>query len=164
MVEREFNFFIIYYLFWVLVYSLRRCPHGTCPGVGIAGHSLFGGFGYPSRMWGLALDSIVSLSAVLADGSFITASKDENQDLYWAFRGAGPSFGIVTEFKLQTYPAPKNNIVFSYLYRSLDVGVSTKAFLAMQEFGKQGPPPELGIGVELRPGGAFKVRGMYAFP
>lgn len=114
-------------------------------------------------MWGLAVDSILSLSVALADGSFVTASEHEDPDLYWAFCGAGPSFGIVTEFKLKTYPAPKGNIVYSYIYRSLDVAVSTKAFLMVQRFGARGPPQELGIGVEVRRGGEFRVRGVYAF-
>lgn len=146
------------------MYSSTRYPHGTCPGVGIAGHSLLGGFGHPSRMWGLAVDLILSLSIVLADGSLVTASERENPDLYWAFRGAGPSFGIVTEFKLKTYPAPKKNILYAYTYRSMDPEVLTEAFLAMQEFGMRGPPQELGIGMEVRPGVEFKIRGVYVFP
>lgn len=146
------------------MYSSSRYPHGTCPGVGIAGHSLLGGFGHPSRMWGLAVDLILSLSVVLADGSLVTASEHENPDLYWAFRGAGPSFGIVTEFKLKTYPAPKKNILYAYTYRSLDPEVLTEAFMAAHDFGIKGPPQELGFGMEIRPGVEFKIRGVYVFP
>lgn len=61
----------------------RALPHGTCPTVGIGGHAGHGGFGYTSRMWGLSLDTIVKMDVALADGSLVTASKDENPDLFW---------------------------------------------------------------------------------
>lgn len=111
-------------------------------------------------MWGLAVDSIIELSIVLADSTLVTASESENPDLYWAFRGAGPSFGIVTGLKLKTYQAPEHNIVYAYIYRSLNANVSTRALLAVQRFGIRGPPGELGIGVEVRSGGEFRVRGV----
>jgi FAD/FMN-containing dehydrogenase len=61
----------------------RALPHGTCPGVGIGGHFTHGGYGYDSRKWGLALDTIVGLDVVLADGSFIHASSTAYPDIYW---------------------------------------------------------------------------------
>ncbi|CAI4217594.1 unnamed protein product [Parascedosporium putredinis] len=67
----------------------RAFAHGVCPGVGIGGHATIGGLGPSSRMWGTALDHIV-----------------ENSDLFWALRGAGASFGVITEFKMRTHPAP----------------------------------------------------------
>jgi len=88
--------------------------HGTCPGVGVGGHVLGGGYGYISHTHGLALDNLISANVVLANGKSVTASKSQNSDLFWALRGAGPSYGIVTSFKFQTFPAPNNNTVFSY--------------------------------------------------
>jgi len=61
----------------------RALPHGTCPGVGIGGHFTHGGYGYDSRKWGLALDTIIGLDVVLANGSFIHASLTAYPDIYW---------------------------------------------------------------------------------
>jgi len=75
--------------------------------VGLGGHAHYGGFGLSSRMWGLTLDNIASLSGVLMRGNTFSASETQNRDLFWALRGAGPSFAIVTEMTLQTYPVPE---------------------------------------------------------
>jgi FAD/FMN-containing dehydrogenase len=61
----------------------RGFGHGTCPYVGIGGHSLLGGFAYASRLWGLVLDVIESIDLVLANGTITTASKDHNPELFW---------------------------------------------------------------------------------
>ncbi|KAI9887595.1 MAG: hypothetical protein M1823_000579 [Watsoniomyces obsoletus] len=90
----------------------RAVPHGICPGVGVGGHFTHGGYGYASRMWGLALDSIVGLDVVLANGSFVHASDTEYPDLYFALRGAADSFGIITTFYLQTQSAPSTLVNF----------------------------------------------------
>jgi FAD/FMN-containing dehydrogenase len=68
------------------------------------GLTLGGGIGYLSRKYGLSVDNIVSADLVLADGSFVTASADENEDLYWAVRGGGGNFGAVTSLTLQLHP------------------------------------------------------------
>lgn len=65
-----------------------------CPGVGLGGHALHGGYGPISRHWGLILDRITAIQVVLADGSCVIASEKEHSDLYWALRGAGSSFGV----------------------------------------------------------------------
>ncbi|KAK4233842.1 FAD linked oxidase [Achaetomium macrosporum] len=84
----------------------RAFSHGTCPGVGVGGHSLHGGFGFSSHTHGLAVDWIASASVVLANGSLVTVSETENVDLFWALRGAGSNFGIVTSFRFKTFAAP----------------------------------------------------------
>ena len=61
----------------------RALPHGTCPGVGIGGHFTHGGYGYDSRKWGLALDTIVGLDVVLANGSFVHTTSTAYPDLYY---------------------------------------------------------------------------------
>ena len=61
----------------------RALPHGTCPGVGIGGHFTHGGYGYDSRKWGLALDTIVALDVVLANGSFVHATAKTYPKLYY---------------------------------------------------------------------------------
>lgn len=80
---------------------------GHCPTVGIGGFLLQGGQGWNARGWGWAAEYVVALDVVTADGELVRASADENADLYWAARGAGPGFfGVVTRFHVQTRPAP----------------------------------------------------------
>ncbi|PVH96055.1 Glucooligosaccharide oxidase [Periconia macrospinosa] len=84
----------------------RAIAHGTCPGVGVSGHFLHGGFGFSSHMHGLALDFVQSVDVVLADGTVKTASSSSNSDLFWGIKGAGSNFGIVASWKLSTFAAP----------------------------------------------------------
>ncbi|KID85109.1 FAD-binding, type 2 [Metarhizium guizhouense ARSEF 977] len=95
----------------------RAMAHGTCPGVGAGGHATIGGIGPSSRMWGTALDHVLSVQVVTADGHVRTASRDENADLFWALRGAGASFGIVTQFTVRTQPAPGHVVEYTYEFR-----------------------------------------------
>ncbi|KAF8537005.1 hypothetical protein BDD12DRAFT_746446 [Trichophaea hybrida] len=139
----------------------RGLPHGTCPGVGIGGHATLGGFGLDSRMWGLTLDTVVSLDVVLADGTATTASKTKNPDLYWALRGAGPGFAVVTTFHLKTLPAPPVNINYGYTYTFTTADQAAKAYAIAQEWGQKKAPKELGYGILLFPKGSFFVRGVY---
>lgn len=78
----------------------RALPHGTCPGVGIGGHFTHGGYGYDSRKWGLALDTIVALDVVLANGSFVHVTSTNYPKLYYV-SGALPS--TCTRCKKQSF-------------------------------------------------------------
>jgi FAD/FMN-containing dehydrogenase len=79
-------------------------PAGTCPGVGIGGHALGGGFGLASRAWGLASDNLVSAQIVTADGKVLVADNSHHADLFWACRGGGGgNFGIATRFVFRTH-------------------------------------------------------------
>ncbi|KAF5343577.1 hypothetical protein D9758_012984 [Tetrapyrgos nigripes] len=121
----------------------RALPHGTCPYVGIGGHSSFGGYGFTSRQWGLALDPITTINAVLANGTRVSATKSQNSDLFWALRGAAPSFAITTSIKLNTFPVPSHAIGFSYTWE-LDYKSAADAFLAYQSYSLAGPPSVMG--------------------
>ena len=61
----------------------RALPHGTCPGVGLGGHSTHGGYGYSSRAWGLALDTITAMDVTLANGSTVHTTSTSYPDIYY---------------------------------------------------------------------------------
>ncbi|KAE8444140.1 hypothetical protein EG329_000828 [Mollisiaceae sp. DMI_Dod_QoI] len=74
---------------------------GICPDVGVGGFVLHGGYGFLTSEHGLGMDNMLEAEVVLADGSISRASNNQNQDLFWAMKGAGGCFGIVTEFVLR---------------------------------------------------------------
>ncbi|KAF8166622.1 hypothetical protein K438DRAFT_1857053 [Mycena galopus ATCC 62051] len=92
----------------------RAIAHGTCPQVGVGGHATIGGLGPVSRQWGMALDHIVEVEIVLADGTITRANATQNPDILFAVKGAGASFGIITEFVFRTHPTPPNIMQYSY--------------------------------------------------
>ncbi len=86
----------------------RAFPGGHCASVGLGGYLLQGGQGWDGRARGWACQSVVGLDVVTADGTLVRADAEQNPDLLWAARGAGPGFpGVVTRFRLRTYQAPR---------------------------------------------------------
>ncbi|MGY0025003.1 FAD-binding oxidoreductase [Streptomyces sp. YJ-C3] len=83
-------------------------PAGSCPTVGVSGLTLGGGHGVVSRAYGLTCDSLTRATLITADGKELTADSSTNKDLFWALRGAGNGqFGVVTELRFKTHPAPQ---------------------------------------------------------
>ncbi|KAH6967947.1 hypothetical protein AUP68_17386 [Ilyonectria robusta] len=116
----------------------RAISHGTCPGVGVGGHALHGGYGMVSRKYGLALDWIKGATVVLADGSVVHCSATERSGLFFAVRGAGSSFGIVAELEFNTFAAPTQ---LTYFDIGLNWNQQTAAsgLKTVQDFGKTMP-------------------------
>ena len=121
-------------------------PAGIISTTGIAGLTLSGGHGHLSRKYGLTIDNLLEADVVLADGSFITASKENNPDLFWALRGGGGNFGVVTSFLYRLHPV-------SAVFAGPIAWDQQHARTIMQHYREflPGAPEELGIFLGLKP-------------
>lgn len=90
---------------------------GTVAHTGVAGLTLGGGFGWLSNKHGMTIDNLLAADVVTADGRLLHASHDENSDLFWALRGAGANFGIVTSFEYRVHPVGPEILGGMVLYR-----------------------------------------------
>jgi FAD/FMN-containing dehydrogenase len=79
-------------------------PTGVVSETGIAGLTLSGGLGWLRRKWGMTCDNLLSVKMVTAEGRLVTANKTQNEDLFWALRGGGGNFGVVTSFEFELHP------------------------------------------------------------
>jgi FAD binding domain/Berberine and berberine like len=112
----------------------RAMAHGVCPQVGIGGHATIGGLGPSSRIWGAALDHIEEVEVVLADASIVRASASQNSDLFWALKGAGAGFGIITEFIVRTEEAPGDSVQYSFSFTTGSWSDMSSVFKDWQKF------------------------------
>lgn len=92
-------------------------PIGHCPTVPLSGFLLSGGLGWNTNTWGPACFSVEAARVVTADGSLVVANQEQHADLLWAIRGGGPGFfGVVTQYHLKLYPAPRAITTSTYCY------------------------------------------------
>jgi FAD/FMN-containing dehydrogenase len=91
-------------------------PAGVVSTTGVAGLTLHGGAGHLRRKYGLTIDNLLSVDIVTADGEFRHASATENEDLFWAVRGAGSNFGVVTSFEFRAHPVGPMVMVAAIFY------------------------------------------------
>ncbi|KAJ2904893.1 carbohydrate-binding module family 18 [Zalerion maritima] len=130
--------------------NARALSHGTCPGVGVGGHFTHGGFGFSSRAWGLAMDAVVGLDVVLANGTSAHCSSSENSQLFWGMRGAAESFGVATRFYMQTREAPPAVVNFGIgLPGASDPGAAASYFAHLQNFTRDAPAVDRNLGVQM---------------
>jgi FAD/FMN-containing dehydrogenase len=110
-------------------------PCGFISTTGVAGLTIGGGIGYLARQYGLTIDSLLSVDMVLADGSFVTANSKQNDDLFWAVRGGGGNFGVVTSFEFQMRPV--STVQFGPTFWPIEDAASVMA--AYRDFIKTAP-------------------------
>jgi FAD/FMN-containing dehydrogenase len=109
------------------------CPVGVVGHTGVAGLTLGGGMGRLQRRYGFSVDNILSVDLVTAEGRLVHVSPEDNPDLFWGIRGAGPNFGIVTSFEFRLHPVGPEVTHGSLLFpieRAQDVASVFAAFSA----------------------------------
>jgi FAD/FMN-containing dehydrogenase len=139
------------HVFQNLLNGGRAISHGTCPGVGVGGHALHGGFGFSSHTHGLALDWLVGATVVLANSTVVNASATQNSDLFWALQGAGSSYGIVTSFFFKTFAAPAQTTPFTINFDWDNGNDMAAGWTAYQNYVQNSMPAELNMRLFLSP-------------
>jgi FAD/FMN-containing dehydrogenase len=114
---------------------------------GIAGLTLGGGFGYLTRRWGWTADNVVGMDVVTADARLVRASNDENQDLFWALRGGGGNFGVVTGIDYSLYPVGPEVVGGIVAWPASEAPRVLELYRALAG----SAPPELTLVVLMRP-------------
>jgi FAD/FMN-containing dehydrogenase len=127
---------------------------GTSPTVGVVGYTLGGGMGWLSRRFGFAADSVVRADIVTADGEFRTVSADREPDLFWAIRGGGANFGVVTALEFRLHPVAS-------VYAGTATFDPARAADVLAAYRDTELPDELTANIVLTQD-TLAIRGMYA--
>lgn len=148
-------------------------PGGVVSTTGVAGLTLGGGFGWLRGKHGLSCDNLLSVDIVTADGRFQTASQDENSELFWAIRGGGGNFGIVTSFEFRLHPVGPTVMFAAAMYpeaRAAHVLRAWRDFMAtapdeltsMAQHWSIPPAPDIPVALHGKP--VIIAAGLYAGP
>ncbi|MFK7958100.1 MAG: FAD-binding protein [Lysobacterales bacterium] len=125
---------------------------GTVSHTGVGGLTLGGGFGRLGRRFGMTIDNVLEMDVVTPDGSLRRAAPDENPDLYWALRGGGGNFGVVTSFLFALHPMQRQVITGRFNYPLSEVKQVLRFY---GEYGENAPDElDMFASVFSRPGGA----------
>ena len=119
-------------------------PAGIISSTGVGGLTLGGGIGHLTRTYGLTIDNLIGADVVLADGRLVRASESEHEDLFWALRGGGGNFGVVTSFTFQARPV--STVVAGPMLWPLEQAAEALAFYA-----------------DFIPGAPEELNGFFAF-
>lgn len=117
-------------------------PSGTVGHTGVGGLTLGGGFGRLTRKHGLSLDNLLAVDIVTADGEQVRASLDDNPELFWGIRGAGPNFGVVTMLEFQLHPMDPITYGAVGVY---DIDGAPEVLRAYRSFAPEAPPEMITI-------------------
>ena len=128
-------------------------PVGAISHTGVGGLTLGGGMGWLTRKHGLTIDNLLSAEVVLADGRVVRTSTDEHPDLFWALRGGGGNFGVVTEFEFALHPVGPM-IQFGMLFWGLEQG-ARRCALAREVIGSLPPGVNVILGALNAPPAPF---------
>ena len=148
-------------------------PGGEVSMTGIAGYTLSGGMGLLQRKWGLACDNLLSVEIVTADGEVRRASVTEHPDLFWAVRGGGGNFGVVTWFEYQLYPLGPEVYAATVAYPLADAPALLRAWRGYAEHAPDevtsqallwSMPPFPDLPEELHGAPIIVLAGLYAGP
>jgi hypothetical protein len=112
---------------------------GSSPDVGVVGYTLGGGLSFLGRKYGLATNHVTAVEVVTADGRFVRADRDHEPDLFWALRGGGGSFGIVTALEFRLFPI--SQVYAGILWYPIERG--PQVLHAWRELTQADPPDEL---------------------
>ncbi len=116
-------------------------PLGVVSATGVAGLTLGGGLGHLRKKYGLSADNLASIDIVTADGEYLTASADENAELFWGLRGGGGNFGVVTGFEFDLHPVGPEVAIALVVYHGDD---SASVMRTFREY-DQSSPNELSV-------------------
>jgi FAD/FMN-containing dehydrogenase len=121
-------------------------PAGIVTHTGVAGLTVGGGFGWLSRTWGLTVDNLLSVEMILADRSVVRAAEDDHPDLFWAVRGGGGNFGIVTKFEFRLHALGTEVLAGPLLFKA----EQAREVMAFYREFIEGAPDELSVYLNLR--------------